>query len=539
MRSARSRSVSPSSRSRVAGVSVGPALAADECNGPAVCLPVAGPWVVVPSGGVDYELACPLPRVHRRRHGCPGGDRATSMCRSAASREAPSVPGVTTRRSVIFRARVPHAASGPTSFRPFIGCIPTRGGGGRALTGSPRVAAGLETDTAASGASSSRRVVRRRSRSCGSRARRGSRLVGSTHAVAFRQTVPPLGRSARRRSRSPRRSSTACSSRASTRRPRLPAPGRGSGARPVREGTMTFGSPFLLASLARAARWPSPGTSGSSEGRRVRRSLFPNLAVLAAVAGRSSWKRHLVAGAAARHARAPLRRSRAPARRRSRRAADRATVVLVVDVSVSMNATDVAPTRLEAARTAIRSFVDQVPARVKVGLVAFSDEPVVMTTPTTDRRLLRAGIASLPPGYGTAIGDAVARAVELVRGVGRRRAVRVAAPPGKSAAGAVVLLSDGAQTRGVLHARGGRATGAAGRVSRLHDRARNARRHRDRQSRRSRPIVVPVPPDRPTLARIAEATGGSTFEATDADAPRLRLRAARYATSRGRRSPER
>ena len=95
--------------------------------------------------------------------------------------------------------------------------------------------------------------------------------------------------------------------------------------------------------------------------------------------------------------------------------ADRTTVVLVVDVSISMNAKDVAPTRLEAARAAISSFVDQVPGRVRVGLVAFADDPVVVTAPTTDRKLLKLGIASLTPGFGTAIGDAVARAVELVR----------------------------------------------------------------------------------------------------------------------------
>ena len=72
--------------------------------------------------------------------------------------------------------------------------------------------------------------------------------------------------------------------------------------------------------------------------------------------------------------------------------------MLVVDVSFSMIATDVAPSRLEAARAAITSFADHVPSRVKVGLVAFADDPVVVTSPTTDRSLLKAGIASLAPG---------------------------------------------------------------------------------------------------------------------------------------------
>jgi len=75
----------------------------------------------------------------------------------------------------------------------------------------------------------------------------------------------------------------------------------------------------------------------------------------------------------------------------------------VVDVSISMNAKDVAPTRLGAARSAIASFVDRVPRRVRIGLIAFADDPVVITAPTTDRAVLKAGIASLTPGFGTAI----------------------------------------------------------------------------------------------------------------------------------------
>ena len=136
--------------------------------------------------------------------------------------------------------------------------------------------------------------------------------------------------------------------------------------------------------------------------------------MLASVATRSSWRRHLIAGlllGAVALLCVAVARPRVPIDTTS----DRATVVLVVDVSYSMVATDVAPSRLEAARAAITSFANHVPSRVKVGLVAFADDPVVVTSPTTNRGLLKAGIASLGPGYGTAIGDALGRGVDLTR----------------------------------------------------------------------------------------------------------------------------
>ena len=136
--------------------------------------------------------------------------------------------------------------------------------------------------------------------------------------------------------------------------------------------------------------------------------------MLASVATRSNWRRHLIAGlllGAVALLCVAVARPRVPIDTTS----DRATVVLVVDVSYSMVATDVAPSRLEAARAAITSFANHVPSRVKVGLVSFADDSVVVTSPTTDRGLLKDGISSLGPGYGTAIGDALGRGVELTR----------------------------------------------------------------------------------------------------------------------------
>ena len=274
---------------------------------------------------------------------------------------------------------------------------------------------------------------------------------------------------------------------------------------------MTFGSPLLLASLV----VPLVALAGYLwlERRPPRAAIaFPNVEVLASVAGRPGWKRHLIA-ALLLGTIGLLCIAVARPRLSLAATADRATLVLVVDVSVSMKATDVAPSRLEAARTSIASFVDKVPKRIRVGLVAFADDPVVVTAPTNDRQILRAGVASLTPGYGTAIGDAVARGVELVR-----LSTGKTAPTTGSAGtpGAVVLLSDGSQTRGVLEPEDGARLAREAGVP-VYTIALGTLGGTVTVNRGGGDIVVPVPPDRQTLAAIAEATGGATFEAADAE----------------------
>jgi Ca-activated chloride channel family protein len=126
--------------------------------------------------------------------------------------------------------------------------------------------------------------------------------------------------------------------------------------------------------------------------------------------------------------------------------ASRATVVLLVDVSGSMRAADVKPTRLGAAQAAMASFADRVPKGVKVGLVSFSTGPNLLVIPTTDRAILHEGIDLLSPEAGTAIGDGLQLAVQTVKtSVGDASRGKDGKIPG-----AIVLLSDGAQTRGVL-----------------------------------------------------------------------------------------
>jgi Ca-activated chloride channel family protein len=181
--------------------------------------------------------------------------------------------------------------------------------------------------------------------------------------------------------------------------------------------------------------------------RRARYAVaFTNLDVLASVAAKQrSWRRFvplllfLLALAAA---------STALARPRATVSvpANRATVVLLVDVSGSMRAADVKPTRLGAAQAAMGAFADSIPKGVKVGLVSFSTGPNLLVIPTTDRTILHEGIDLLSPEAGTAIGDGLALAVQTVKAsVGDAPRARDGKVPG-----AIVLLSDGAQTRGTL-----------------------------------------------------------------------------------------
>ena len=117
-----------------------------------------------------------------------------------------------------------------------------------------------------------------------------------------------------------------------------------------------------------------------------------------------------------------------------------ATVVLAVDVSRSMTAQDVRPTRLDAARTAAEAFLAKVPKEYSVAVVGFGTRAFVALPPTTDRVLAHDALASLAPSEGTAIGDAVLLSVKLGQ---RRRTSDGIVPPTS-----VLLISDGARNGG-------------------------------------------------------------------------------------------
>ena len=124
---------------------------------------------------------------------------------------------------------------------------------------------------------------------------------------------------------------------------------------------------------------------------------------------------------------------------------DEATIVLAIDTSRSMAATDVRPSRFDAAHAAAQEFLDAVPESYRAGIVSFSTAANTVLTPTTDREAAKLALGELRLGSGTAIGNAIARSVELASADEKQRPTTGQRPPA-----AVLLLSDGAQTAGGL-----------------------------------------------------------------------------------------
>jgi Ca-activated chloride channel family protein len=120
---------------------------------------------------------------------------------------------------------------------------------------------------------------------------------------------------------------------------------------------------------------------------------------------------------------------------------ERATVMLAIDVSLSMEANDVAPTRIEAAQEAAKQFVAELPPTYNLGLVSFAKSANVLVSPTKDRTAVIAGIDGLTLAEATATGEAVFTSLEAIRTVPADGAD--GAPPAR-----IVLLSDGYRTSG-------------------------------------------------------------------------------------------
>jgi len=201
---------------------------------------------------------------------------------------------------------------------------------------------------------------------------------------------------------------------------------------------------------------------------------------------------------------------------------EQATVILVMDVSGSMNATDVQPTRLASAQRAAASFVQRLPEKFRVGIVSFASTAQTLSRPTADRPTVYEAIESLHAEGATAMGDGIERALDVKRPAGSPSTgstVRPAPNPqgqqgsGEDAPLVILLLSDGANTQGRAQpmeaAADAKALGVPvftialgtdqGMVD-VPDETGNLRR-------------IPVPPDKLTLQRIAETTGARFFAA--------------------------
>jgi Ca-activated chloride channel homolog len=265
---------------------------------------------------------------------------------------------------------------------------------------------------------------------------------------------------------------------------------------------MSFATPIWLAALALV---PVAIAASIWARRRARRYAvrFPATStVRAAVEAGTSWRRHLPA-AFALAAVAALALALARPHVSYSAPVDEASVILVSDESGSMASTDVQPTRLVAAEAAANKFIDQLPAKARVGAIAFSDAPNTVEAPEVDHGAARAVINSQTAGGGTATGDALALALRLLH------AARAKHPPS-----AIVLLSDGAANEGedvstvARQAKADRvpidtvALGTPGGTLPNPD-----------------PLGPPlaVPPDPQLMAQIAELSGGRTFNAQSAD----------------------
>ena len=295
---------------------------------------------------------------------------------------------------------------------------------------------------------------------------------------------------------------------------------------------MSFGHPLLLLTLLLV---PAAILAlRLAERRRMRYAIrYTNLDVLASVAGGRPWRRFVPTGLAL-LALATLCTALARPHATSRVPKERATVILVLDVSGSMQAGDVRPSRLAAAQKAVRSFLDRVPPQVRVGLVAFSGDAQVAAVPTTDRALLRQsldGIGTFPAFGGTAIGDALAAAVALakqaVSGGSSLASVTAApsdtkglasiraAPSSTKGLASILFLSDGHQTRGTLEPLQGAARAKAAGIP-VYTVALGTPNGVVRGEFDGVPQTIPVPPDPATLRAIAQTTGGKFYEARNA-----------------------
>ena len=288
---------------------------------------------------------------------------------------------------------------------------------------------------------------------------------------------------------------------------------------------MSFGHPLLLLTLLVLPL--AVLAYVLLERRRARYAVtFTNIDVLASVAGGRSWRRY-IPPALFLLALGFLCVALARPHRSTLVASDKATVILVVDVSGSMHATDVKPTRLGAAQAAVRAFLERVPKRVKVGLIAFSSDPQIAAPPTTDRDLVRRSLDELDffQAYGgTAIGDALAAATELgLKTVGRPKKPETIAytVAEKDPLVSILFLSDGKQTRGALSPFAGAARAKAAHIPVYTVALGTPNGVLSRPfgfGNGGMPTRIPVPPDPTTLRMIANTTGGKFFDARSSDA---------------------
>jgi Ca-activated chloride channel homolog len=182
---------------------------------------------------------------------------------------------------------------------------------------------------------------------------------------------------------------------------------------------------------------------------------------------------------------------------------DRATVVMAIDVSLSMQATDVLPSRLQAAQQAAKKFVDLLPSRINLGLVSFGGNASSLVAPTVDRDAVKTAIDKLRLQESTAIGEAVITSLDAITVFSQATTAKGDKPPPAR----IVLLSDGANNKGRTVSDGAAAARKAGvQVSTIAFGTDGGTVSVDGQT-------IPVPADKITLDQLARSTGGTYHSA--------------------------
>ncbi|MEA2132310.1 MAG: Ca-activated chloride channel [Solirubrobacteraceae bacterium] len=265
---------------------------------------------------------------------------------------------------------------------------------------------------------------------------------------------------------------------------------------------MSFREPVLLLALA---LFPLAVAAYVLAQRRRRRFAvrYTNVDVLASVAGRS-WGRHIPAALALLALAAllialgrPERTVAAPQRQ--------GIVMMVTDTSGSMDATDVAPSRLKAAQVAARALAKKLPEQFRLGLVSFNNAAEQLVAPTTDRSQVNAAINGLKVHGSTAMGDGLQLGLQSAR-------TRVTDTAGVAhrVPAVMVLLSDGKSERGA------EPVDVADQAKKLKIPIYTIALGTQQGVLNRNGKSVPVPPDNVTLRDVAETTGGRFFAAPSA-----------------------
>jgi Ca-activated chloride channel homolog len=189
---------------------------------------------------------------------------------------------------------------------------------------------------------------------------------------------------------------------------------------------------------------------------------------------------------------------------------NRAVVMLVMDVSTSMGATDVPPTRMKAAQVAAKKFADELTAGVNLGLISYAANPTMLSSPTTNHEATKIAIDKMQISDRTATGEAIFSALQAISTVGAVIGGGDTPPPAR-----IILFSDGKETspsnpdnpRGAFTAaRAAHDQGVP--VSTISFGTKDGTVTVDGNQ-------VPVPVDDTTMKKVAQLSGGTAYSASD------------------------